>query len=139
MIVDAHFHCWRLDRADYGWLTPALAPIYRDVSIADWQARALPLGVQAGVLVQAAPTQAETEFLLDQAEADTIWFAVWSAGWICWPPTRRAASGPLPRPGPSLKGLRPMLQDIGDPDWILQPALAPALDAMATAAWCSTP
>ena len=35
MLVDAHFHAWRLDRADYGWLTPALAPIYRDVSIDD--------------------------------------------------------------------------------------------------------
>ena len=28
--VDAHQHFWRLDRGDYGWLTPQLAPIYRD-------------------------------------------------------------------------------------------------------------
>ena len=41
MIVDAHFHCWQLARGDYGWLTPALAPIHRDVRIADWLA-ALP-------------------------------------------------------------------------------------------------
>ncbi|MCZ8255987.1 MAG: amidohydrolase, partial [Polaromonas sp.] len=27
--IDAHFHCWQLARGDYGWLTPALAPIYR--------------------------------------------------------------------------------------------------------------
>jgi L-fuconolactonase len=31
---------------------------------------------------------------------------------------------------PKLKGLRPMLQDIADPAWILQPALIPALQAM---------
>ena len=28
--IDSHQHFWRLDRGDYGWLTPALAPIYRD-------------------------------------------------------------------------------------------------------------
>ncbi len=32
---------------------------------------------------------------------------------------------------PKLKGLRPMLHDIDDADWILQPALTPALSAMA--------
>jgi L-fuconolactonase len=30
-----------------------------------------------------------------------------------------------------LKGLRPMLQDLSDPDWILQPAVQPVLSAMA--------
>jgi L-fuconolactonase len=32
---------------------------------------------------------------------------------------------------PLLKGLRPMLQDLSDPDWILQPAIQPVLRAMA--------
>ena len=27
--IDAHQHFWQLARGDYGWLTPALAPIYR--------------------------------------------------------------------------------------------------------------
>jgi len=34
---------------------------------------------------------------------------------------------------PRLRGLRPMLQDIADPDWILQPAATPPLAAMAAA------
>jgi L-fuconolactonase len=38
---------------------------------------------------------------------------------------RRRAGDPL------FLGVRPMLQDIADPDWILQPKLAPALDAIA--------
>ena len=58
MIIDAHFHAWQPARGDYGWLTPALGAICRDVSVADWQAQALPEGVQAGVLVQAAPAEA---------------------------------------------------------------------------------
>jgi L-fuconolactonase len=28
--MDAHQHFWRLDRGDYGWLTPA-ATLYRDL------------------------------------------------------------------------------------------------------------
>ncbi len=50
-MIDAHFHCWQLARNDYGWLTPELAPIYRDVSVADWQQQAQAWGVRAGVLV----------------------------------------------------------------------------------------
>jgi L-fuconolactonase len=127
--VDAHFHLWRLDRGDYGWLTPALAPIYRDVEIGDWRAQAVPLGVTGGVLVQAAPTLAETHFLLEIANSCPDVLGV--VGWI----DLLAADAPL-RIGqlarePKLKALRPMLQDIPDPDWILQPALAPALEAMA--------
>jgi len=130
VIVDAHFHCWRLARGDYGWLTPALAPVHRDVTVEDWLREARPLGVRAGVLVQAAPTEAETEFLLGEAARHDAVRGV--VGWVDLQarhaPERIAQLAAL---HPKLKGLRPMLQDIDDPDWILQPALAPALDAMA--------
>ncbi len=130
MIVDAHFHCWLLARGDYGWLTPALAPIYRDVAIDHWWREAAPLGVQGGVLVQAAPTEAETVFLLDEAERHDAVLGV--VGWVDWlapdAPARIARLAARPK----LKGLRPMLHDLPDPDWILQPALTPALQAMAS-------
>ena len=128
MSIDAHFHCWHLSRADYGWLTPALAPIYRDVSVADWQAQSAPWGVTGGVLVQAAATEAETHFLLAQADANPCVLGV--VGWVDWlAPDVVQRIGRLAQ-HPKLKGLRPMLQDIADPQWILQPALAPALRAM---------
>lgn len=132
MIVDAHFHCWRLARGDYGWLTPALAPIHRDVTVEHWQREARPLGVGAGVLVQAAPTEAETEFLLGEAARHGAVHGV--VGWL----DLQARDAPqriaqLTATQPKLKGLRPMLQDIDDPDWILHPSLAPALEAIAEA------
>jgi L-fuconolactonase len=128
--VDAHFHAWRLARGDYGWLTPALAPIYRDVAVADWRHVARPLGVQGGVLVQAAPTEAETAFLLQQAAANDDVLGV--VGWVdLLAPDAADRIARLAAAQPTLKGLRPMLQDIADPDWMLQPALAPALEAMA--------
>jgi L-fuconolactonase len=130
MIIDAHFHCWRLARADYGWLTPALGPIHRDVAVEDWQHVSRPLGVQGGVLVQAAPTEAETDFLLEQANAHSGVLGV--VGWIdllAGDAAERIAHRAATQP--KLKALRPMLQDITDPDWMLQPALTPALETMA--------
>ena len=128
MIVDAHFHCWQLARGDYGWLSPALAPIHRDVHIADWRAEAVPCGVHGGVLVQAAPTEAETEFLLAQAESEGAVLGV--VGWVDLlapdAPARIARLAARPK----LKALRPMLHDLPDPHWMLQPALAPALRAL---------
>jgi L-fuconolactonase len=131
MTIDSHFHIWQLSRGDYGWLSPDrpdLVPIYRDITVADWQAQSAPHGVTGGVLVQAAPTEAETHYLLRQAQASDQVLGV--VGWVDW----LAADAPerikALATNPKLKGLRPMLQDIEDVQWILQPALTPALQAM---------
>jgi len=128
MTIDSHFHCWQIARGDYGWLTPALGALCRDVTLADWQAQAAPHGVTGGVLVQAAPTEAETEFLLAQAQANPAVLGV--VGWVDL--LARDAPQRIARLAQhaKLKGLRPMLQDLDDPDWILQPALADGLLAM---------
>lgn len=126
--IDAHFHCWQLARGDYGWLTPALAPIYRDVAVSDWRVQAAPHGVSGGVLVQAAPTEAETHFLLTQADANPAVLGV--VGWVDMLAADAPARIETLAGHARLKGLRPMLQDMADADWILQPALAPALRAM---------
>jgi len=128
MSIDAHFHCWRLARDDYGWLTPVLSPIYRDVAVSDWRAQSAPHGVTGGVLVQAAPTEAETDFLLTQAEANPAVLGV--VGWVDLLAVDAPARIDVLARHPRLKGLRPMLQDIEDAEWILQAALAPALQAM---------
>jgi L-fuconolactonase len=125
--IDAHHHVWRPSRGDYGWLTPDL-PIYRDYTLDDL--RGLLGDITATVLVQAAPTEAETDFLLQTARSSNgLVRAV--VGWadLTAPsaPARIAALADIPL----LKGLRPMLQDIADTDWILQAAVAPALTAMA--------
>lgn len=128
-MIDAHFHCWQLARGDYGWLTPELTPIYRDVSVADWQRQAQAQGVTSGVLVQAAPTAQETQFLLQQAQNNPSVLGV--IGWIDMLAPDATEQVAHCATQPMLKGLRPMLQDLNDPDWILQPAIQPVLSAMA--------
>jgi L-fuconolactonase len=124
--VDAHHHVWRVGRGDYGWLTPDL-PIYRDYRLPDL----LPLlgDIAATVLVQAAPTEAETAYLLNVARnSDGLVRAV--VGWEDLSGRTAADRIASLATDPHLRGLRPMLQDMPQTDWILDPALEPALQAM---------
>ena len=131
MRVDAHHHVWRLDRGDYGWLkpTPALSPIYRDFELAELGPALRAAGISATVLVQAAPTTAETRFLLDVAR-NSAGLVRGVVGWAdlegvdAVEALRSLATDPL------LKAVRPMLQDLSDPSWIARPEVQPALAAL---------
>jgi len=129
MRVDSHFHLWRPGRGDYGWLTPATGILYRDYEPGEFAPLLMVQGIDAAILVQAAPSEAETRFLLEHAERRP-----WIAGVIGWTdlaagdaPARVAALAQTPK----VRGLRPMLQDLSDPNWILGEAVRPALHAMA--------
>ena len=129
MMVDAHHHVWQVARGDYGWLTPG-SPICRDYGLDDL--RPLLGDVAATVLVQAAPTEAETAFLLATARQS----AGLVRGVVGWTDLAAAdAPGRIAALADDrlLKGLRPMLQDIADRNWIIRPAVQPGLRAMAAA------
>jgi L-fuconolactonase len=127
--VDAHHHVWRIARGDYDWLTTDL-PIHRDYGLGDL--RPLLGDITATILVQAAATDAETRFLLQTARASEG-LVRGVVGWT------DLASPFAPRhiaalaADPLLVGLRPMLQDIADPAWMLGAELQPALTAMTEA------
>jgi L-fuconolactonase len=116
--VDAHHHVWRLDRGDYGWLTPDLATIYRDFTLDDLAPLQDDAGISATVLVQAAPTVAETEFLLATA-AGRPGRIRGVVGWVDLAAQDAVATLARLARNPLLKAIRPMLQDLPDPAWIL--------------------
>lgn len=128
MRIDAHQHFWRLDRSDYGWLTPDVGPIFRDYE----PEHLIPLleaaKIDGTILVQAAPTLAESEYLLSLAEQHSFIKGV--VGWVDF--ERADAPNDIAQLAkhPALVGLRPMIQDIPDPYWMLRPDLAPAFEAM---------
>lgn len=125
-MIDSHFHIWQLQRGDYGWLTPDSGSIFRDVGVADWQAQAGASAVSHGILVQAAPSVAETEFLLQQAALHPQ-HILGVVGWVdLAADDARVRIAQLAR-NPLLLGVRPMLQDIADPRWIMQPNVVAAL------------
>jgi L-fuconolactonase len=126
--VDSHQHFWRLDRGDYGWLSPALEPIYRDFlpeHLAPAIARA---GIGQTVLVQAAPTVPETHYLLSLARDNP--FIAGVVGWVNFEAANAAEVIENLALDAKLLGLRPMIQDIADTEWMLREDLAPAFEAM---------
>jgi len=127
-VIDAHQHFWRVARGDYGWLTPALGAIHRDFMPDDLGAMLARHGITGTILVQAAPTIAETRFMLDIAR-DTP-FVKGVVGWIDFESADAPDVVAELAADPLLVGLRPMVQDIADDDWLLRPAIKPALDAM---------
>lgn len=126
--VDAHHHVWALARGDYGWLTPAAGPIYRDFSLGDY-ARAAPTHIGLSVLVQAAPTAAETRYLLDIAHASggRVGGVV---GWADLEADDAASALRELARDPLLKSVRPMLQDLDDVEWICRPRVLQALGVL---------
>ncbi|HJW42317.1 MAG TPA: amidohydrolase family protein [Rhizomicrobium sp.] len=128
MIIDAHHHLWRLDRGDYDWLKPDLTVLYRDFGPGDLAPLMKAGGVAGSIVVQAAPTGAETDYLLALAERTPTILGV--IGWTDFTAPDTTDVIAKRSKNPKLKGFRPMLQDLPDDDFILRPSAAAALDAI---------
>jgi L-fuconolactonase len=128
VIIDAHQHFWQLSRGDYDWLSPNLETLYRDFMPKDLEPLLLQKNVSGTVLVQAAPTLNETEFLLKIAE--TTDFVMGVVGWVDFTSPKAGQEIARLAENPKLVGLRPMIQDIDNLDWMLRDDLAPAFKAM---------
>lgn len=122
--IDSHQHFWRLSRGDYDWMTPALKPIYCDFEPHDLKHHLEAHQVQKTVVVQAAATVAETEFLLKLAD-EYNWIAG-VVGWVDMASTEAITTLDRLKVNPKFVGIRPMIHDIADPDWMLRPELTPA-------------
>ncbi|MFV2092850.1 MAG: amidohydrolase, partial [Hyphomicrobiales bacterium] len=84
--------------------------------------------IDRAVLVQAAATIAETEFLLSVAEATP--FVAGVVGWVDFDSPEAGAELVRLAKNPWMKGVRPMIQDIPDPGWMLRPQLDAAFRAV---------
>jgi L-fuconolactonase len=128
--VDSHQHFWQLSRGDYSWLTPELALLYKDFLPEQLAPELSANDVQQTILVQAADTEEETRFLLELAKNNS--FVAGVVGWIDL--EDESAISKLGRLAQNsyLKGIRPMLQDIEDVDWILRDEFTPIFEFMAT-------
>jgi L-fuconolactonase len=127
-MIDAHQHFWRLERGDYGWLTPDFQAIYRDYLPEHLAPQLKAAGIHSTVLVQAAPTVAETRYLLGLAHEHS--FIAGVVGWADFEDANVADTIAQLATDEKLLGLRPMIQDIADSEWMLEERLAPAYEAM---------
>jgi len=129
MRVDAHQHYWQPLRGDYDWMpmdNPVLARLYGPADLAAELAEA---AIDRTVLVQAAATVEETEYMLGLADATTTIAAV--VGWIDFEDKAHLKHLERLRRHPKFVGVRPMIQDIPDVDWMLRDDVQWAYAALA--------
>lgn len=127
MLIDAHQHLWRTGAPWHAWPTSASPEIHRDYEVADLRSVRDSAGVGGSILVQSQPAEADTLWLLEQADRDDTLLGV--VGW-----TNLKASDASDRihdlsTHRRLVGIRPMLQDHA-PGWLADDALEPAVEAM---------
>jgi L-fuconolactonase len=128
-VIDAHQHCWDPDAVDYDWLGPELAPINAAMGFAELSPQLDAAGVDHTVLVQSADNRADTDYMFAVAAAEPRVAAI--VGWV-----------PLDQPDlvatqldelcsrPGFAGVRSLIHDQADPDWLLQPTVREGLRAL---------
>jgi len=131
MRIDSHQHYWRASRGDYHWMGSAVQPLCRDFLPNELVPQMHRYGIERTVLVQAAQTEAETDFLLQLAEAEPTVAGV--VGWLDLDADKFPSRFEHYRRNPKFIGLRPMLHDLPDDRWILRDRVQAHLALMAEA------
>ena len=127
-MIDAHQHFWRIGRNDCAWPGPELEAIHRDFGPEDLKRLAMAVGVTGSVVVQSQTSDRDTDYLLELAEGEPFVRAV--VGWVDLAAPEAPARIAELAGRPKFRGVRPMLQDLPQDDWILGRELEPAIDAL---------
>lgn len=117
-IIDAHHHFWDPSRGDYHWMAKHDPVLARRYGPHDFQPLLERFGISRTVLVQAAATVGETDYLLRIADATPSVAAV--VGWIDFENPHHLSHLERWAQHGKFAGVRPMIQDIADPDWMLR-------------------
>lgn len=129
MKIDSHQHFWNPARGDYGWMMSEGAKPLRKRVMPKYMVPHLKThGIDRTVLVQAAPTVAETEYML--GIADSTDFIAKVVGWVDF--ENRDDLKELARLAkhPKFAGVRPMIQDLPDAEWMHRKDVQWAFDAI---------
>jgi L-fucono-1,5-lactonase len=133
-IVDAHHHFWDPSLATYPWMTGTYEVLNRPYGPSDLAPNLEATGVTATIAVQARQELDETRFLLETAAATD-----WIAGVIGWvdltaPTVTETIAEILEgRHGVKLVGIRHLVHDEADPDWLARDDVTRGLSAVASA------
>jgi L-fuconolactonase len=119
MKIDSHHHLWAINGTDYVWMGEEHAVIRRDFLAPELDAVLDESGIDGTVAVQARQMVEETEFLLGIADANPRIKAV--VGWV--PLLENGGEPWLEKfsSHPKLKGVRHVVHDEPDDDFILRP------------------
>jgi len=129
--VDSHQHFWNLSEVQYSWLVPAYGPIYNTFTPADLAPLIKAAGVDKTVLVQSANSYADTASMLVHADYNDWIGAV--IGWVdLLDPDKTAEDLELFKKHPKFRGMRHLIHEEKDPDWVIQPIVIESLKVLAS-------
>ena len=128
--IDTHQHFWNMSKTDYPWLIPAYGPLYASFYPRDLEPQLKAAGVDQTVLVQSMDSSEDTLAMLTQAE-DFDWIGA-VVGWV---PLldHQAERKALDRYSqhPKFRGIRHLIHEEKDPDWVVQPKVIEGLKILA--------
>ncbi|MFV0427785.1 MAG: amidohydrolase family protein [Beutenbergiaceae bacterium] len=128
-VIDAHQHVWDKTRAEYTWLDESSGPINRAIGFPELEPELADAGVDLTVLVQSADNAEDTALMVETADAHPKVAAI--VGWV-----------PLERPeeaaqmlqtwhaDPRMVGVRNLIHDMDDPNWLLRPEVDEGLGVL---------
>lgn len=119
MRIDAHQHYWQLSRDDYGWLSPKSPTLYRDYMPNDLEPLLTNHEIAKTIVVQAAATVEETEFLLGLCETHNSIAGV--VGWLDFEQDNFVETFERLHENRYFIGVRIMLQSIDAVEYLQRP------------------
>jgi L-fuconolactonase len=128
MIIDAHHHLWKFNGEDYGWISDTMSILKKDYLPADIEKELSGAGVSGTVVIQARQSLEETRWLLDLAEKHPFIKGV--VGWVELISDRleEQLEGFTEHSG--LVGVRHVIQDEPDDDYMLRPAFLKGIERL---------
>lgn len=126
-IIDTHLHVWNFEKAEYSWLEGDTSVLNRTYHLEEVEEAQKQAGITEVVLVQSANNFEDTDWMLEVAEKKEA-----VTGVVGWLPlldpakTEKALSEKYSRHR-YFKGIRHLIHDEADPQWLLQ---APVIESL---------
>lgn len=129
MIIDAHQHVWDLTRSPYSWLGPHVPQWNRTFTFEELAPHLERNGVDRTVLVQSDDADGDTDLMLEVADSHPEVAAV-----VVYVPLDRPEEAERRlaelRRDDRVVGVRNLIHDLPDPDWILRPEVDEGLSVL---------
>lgn len=125
-IIDAHQHVWDPQRAAYDWLGPHLAPVDRAFALDELLPELRACGVDATVQVQSADNHDDTALMVESAARHQEVVAIVGFAPL-HDPAGTAATIEAWRGNDLIVGVRNLIHEQPDPDWLLRPEVDESL------------
>jgi L-fucono-1,5-lactonase len=128
--IDTHQHFWNLTEAVYPWLNVSHGPLLRTFEAQELEPQVKAAGIDKTVLVQAANSYEDTVYMLKTADT-TPWVGA-VVGWVnLLNPDETDARLSKYKNHPKFRGVRHLIHDEPDPDWIMQDNVIQSLKVLA--------